>query len=1402
MSDIELTDGASTSSKVQHGKTTGGNTAGTPSSGGHFRKPWMRPAGPSRAATATSGVSTPSDSPFRFLNRHGTTDMIRAWRDKSKLPKQRRDSADSSNLDDGRAEAMFVSASNTGYPEPMFKDLEVKLLRTTAYNKKKSGWDKVKLRSYRKPPGSGHRKDGHEVEFTHVPTGTHWVLSMRPKDFYRFSTLLSDPDHNDPRFKGIQKHLRRRCALSPMHLELIKQPEAQRKTEAEAVEDAKETEAEKGTDDPDKFLTPKEIIPHPKPLAKSEKRGEELVAYLRGILKEVKEPWNVLGEDWAAVEARRHGMVVCGFIELSRTSLIGTWEDGVKGKEGWAKKRRGGRKNDVFCFPDFLVPRTSQRRWMALRSNYLLYFYSPMDLTPQEVMLIDGYFQVLHKNTQKKEQDLRPKDDDPTGNMEDRVNTRPGGRQHHAARNALVLRPFNRRTNEVWVRDKNKLAILNGFRDLLIDFHYEIGGRGRARVAREWALQLDSRRQKTSWYKGVQADVGRYDAFSPVREGQSAAHVEWMVDGSAHFEQMHAALSSAEKEILIADWFITPEVFLRRASDGVHREHMATRLDRLLIAKANAGVKIYILLYKEMNLPNASMHAKEVLMGRKKPLLYLDADVEDPDNEFELTQKNIVVLRHPDQGLGFTGVLLDSVMWAHHEKAAVVDRKIAFIGGIDLCVGRYDTAEHTLRDDVIYTSRGEVEYAGTAAGDDAPHQPVVGDDHNHDHSMVDCPHPSHKRASEMADKAGDKVHDAFDDSEDDEPRKADRKKAQGSKETVTEQGMKASIPNGLSHSMEADTKGTSKPTNFRETNEGGLTQLQDGLGDAPGRAGKDVESKPMLNAFPGQDYSNPRIKDFVKLGEEACQDCIPRDHTARMPWHDIGCTFRKVAGQEDVEGPVDDLVWHFIQRWNFAKWEKKKTDHVIPWLYPSQGLKRVAPEVAPAGSVQMQVLRSASQWSAGSPREKSINNAYLDLIRGAKHYVYIENQFFITKFAPPSDKVASDHKASKKDSENDHGQMLPKSGVRIHNPIASALVQRILVAFRKQEVFRVYIVIPLFPAFYGDVTKGDADPSLSYVLSAQTECIRGLIDELKKGGIPDEKINDYICFIGLRKWDILGKRLITEQIYIHAKLMIVDDNQVLIGSANINDRSQMGSRDSELAILVRDTENTGLTTTMNGTPYPHAASFAYTLRLRLFHEHLGVAFPHDLRDVHTPQQDPATFVFSEPRLADPISPACWDLWSERIDTNTQALRHVFQCVPDDTVRSWKEYHTFLQTRGGKEEEELEKGMEDLAKEQGVPLTLRLPDLRVNLDNNKIQQRDSENDLATKAEEHGRNPPAADGRNGEGGRIPQEGDRLALDILQEHVKGHAVRFPVEFLADEQLNKLFSGLHKLAPRRVFT
>jgi phospholipase D1/2 len=43
---------------------------------------------------------------------------------------------------------------------------------------------------------------------------------------------------------------------------------------------------------------------------------------------------------------------------------------------------------------------------------------------------------------------------------------------------------------------------------------------------------------------------------------------------------------------------------------------------------------------------------------------------------------------------------------------------------------------------------------------------------------------------------------------------------------------------------------------------------------------------------------------------------------------------------------------------------------------------------------------------------------------------------------------------------------------------------------------------------------------------------------------------------------------VTELIYVHSKLLIADDRLVICGSANINDRSMLGKRDSEIAVIV------------------------------------------------------------------------------------------------------------------------------------------------------------------------------------------------------------------------------------------
>lgn len=70
----------------------------------------------------------------------------------------------------------------------------------------------------------------------------------------------------------------------------------------------------------------------------------------------------------------------------------------------------------------------------------------------------------------------------------------------------------------------------------------------------------------------------------------------------------------------------------------------------------------------------------------------------------------------------------------------------------------------------------------------------------------------------------------------------------------------------------------------------------------------------------------------------------------------------------------------------------------------------------------------------------------------------------------------------------------------------------------------------------------------------ETICRGGssILQRLEKLGIPHE---NYIRFFGLRNHAMLGGKPVTEIVYVHSKVMIVDDRYVLIGSANINDRS-------------------------------------------------------------------------------------------------------------------------------------------------------------------------------------------------------------------------------------------------------
>jgi hypothetical protein len=74
----------------------------------------------------------------------------------------------------------------------------------------------------------------------------------------------------------------------------------------------------------------------------------------------------------------------------------------------------------------------------------------------------------------------------------------------------------------------------------------------------------------------------------------------WTVRGSASLSWY--ALSLAHIAIirvtLFKDWWLTPELYLRRPP----AYHPEWRLDRLLQRKAQQGVKIYVIVYKEVRI--------------------------------------------------------------------------------------------------------------------------------------------------------------------------------------------------------------------------------------------------------------------------------------------------------------------------------------------------------------------------------------------------------------------------------------------------------------------------------------------------------------------------------------------------------------------------------------------------------------------------------------------------------------------------------------------------------------------------------------------------------------------------------------------------------------------------------
>ncbi|XP_071779656.1 phospholipase D1 [Centroberyx gerrardi] len=867
------------------------------------------------------------------------------------------------------------------------------------------------------------------------------------------------------------------------------------------------------------------------------------------------------------------------FLEVSQISFI---EDlGPKGIEGLILKKSGGNTFPVcyWCGSNSVCYCWS-KRWLVVKDSFVLYM-RPKDGQVGTVILYDKGFHI-------------------------KIGTQETGVRHG-------------------------VTIENLCRTLTIKC-------STYRQARWWGHSIDDFSQK---YGKDFLRENCHGSFAPVRENTAT---QWFVNAAGYFDAIADALEGAKEEIFITAWWLSPEIFLKRpVVDG-----NTWRLDYILKRKAEQGVKVSVLLYKEVEVVMGlnSEYTKRTLMG---------------------LHSNIRVIRHPDH------MPSAALLWAHHEKTVVIDQSLAFLGGIDLAYGRWDDSQHRLTDvgsvrrspqpspglspnptlrsataaeedeeEHSYSEVGDIladlerrprrhggaEHQGHAYGNLAP--PMVIDP-GEVYSAVPFPAPVQQRlwcggvvppvVGQEEESRGEGltsiIHQggAYDDETLHGFCKHNAASEGGAESKKGSSGGSLSSRT-LPHLPPRDWYNKSLSLRSSESGSLGLHYSLP-LPYETGSLRSHISNNELCGEarfWHGKDYCNFILKDWVKLNKPF-DDFIDRYKTPRMPWHDIGVAVQGKAAR--------DVARHFIQRWNFTKLVKKRSGAMcFPCLLPKSlsAPTELPPQRGRHTEANIQVLRSVGQWSIGSKvHEESIHLAYVSAIQNSKHFIYIENQFFIS---------CADRS--------------------IHNCIGDVLTERILRAYRQKRRFRVYVVMPLLPGFEGDISSGGGQAIKAIMYFNYRTMCRGehSIIERLKCVMADCWIN-YISFCGLRTHADLDGRLATELIYVHSKLLIVDDRTVIIGSANINDRSMLGKRDSEMAVVVEDTET--VTGVMDGEIY-QAGKFALSLRVECFRMVLGLL------------SDPSVDV------SDPVSDHFYkEVWMVTAARNASVYDRVFRCVPTDAV---------------------------------------------------------------------------------------------------------------------------------------
>ncbi|TAK68308.1 MAG: phospholipase [Actinomycetota bacterium] len=326
----------------------------------------------------------------------------------------------------------------------------------------------------------------------------------------------------------------------------------------------------------------------------------------------------------------------------------------------------------------------------------------------------------------------------------------------------------------------------------------------------------------------------------------------------------------------------------------------------------------------------------------------------------------------------------------------------------------------------------------------------------------------------------------------------------------------------------------------------------------------------------GIDLGYSRHDGGSHLGDPQAMAEFPAEYGDRPPWHDI---------QAEVSGPaVHDLEHTFRERWygssvldlpSPVRQLYDRTYHM--GATTTEPLPDALPEPTQRpGTAAVQVLRTyparLRRYPFAPHGERSIARAYRKAFSRARRLVYLEDQYLWS--------------------------------ADVAWVIASAL--------RDNPELHVVVVVPRYPDKDGRVGRPPA-------LVGRDEAVR----RCRAAGGDRFAIYDVENNSGT-------------PVYVHAKVVVIDDVWAMIGSDNLNRRSW--THDSELSIAILDEERDGREPVDAPGSGDGARRFARDLRLRLLSEHLDVG--DELDELIDPADAVAAIATSAQRLQDWYDGGC------------------------------------------------------------------------------------------------------------------------------------------------------------------